>query len=396
MRGSSCGNVYDEPCSDNVTFMMVHKVTGLNPSQYLNSYLTPANPAILPLFQSFHTTVAMHEPIFPAVQFNAEMGAAAASESSEPITFSLDNVKAIKSAMLYIRTTESIERTLRAQDLPLIATTGVTPVASWTMSTPGLFQKSVAGSPAGNVTVISHVQSMTGLDSKKFTYVTYKFEVEYVDLTKEDMEITFALQDYHDPAHLPDAPAPVYAQGASEQLVDILFIPARNDGGPALRNPEIAAFRNSLPAIIRNVAFYDPTLRFYHSQFNFWVNKAEGEARNFDSCTGSAECCHTVPADVASFELKALMHSADQRDFTDNCNGAFSAELQPERTAFLHELGHASFWLMDEYPGTNGQDARHFPNNWYTLEDAQNDATFRHKNRSDARLITYPSESECR
>jgi hypothetical protein len=381
MYGSGAGDTFDAPCSDNVSFMMAHKVTGDTPAQYEAEYLTPPSPSILPMFHSTNTSVAMHTPIFPDVT------AVGGNERSESITFDLSNSKVVKSAHLYIRIKESTEARLRPQDLPFISSAPALLYASWIATGPGIFERTSpreTTAPTPNLTTISYTTTFSNLDPNKFTYITYKFEIEYTDLTREDLEITFALQDYH--RYLPTVPAPVYAQGSSEQLVDILFIPARDHGGVSLGAPEVAAFRKSIPAIIRDVAFYDPTLRFFKKQFNFWINKEEAIAIDYNICQ---DCCHTLPPDIVDFELKALLHRADQRDFTDNCSGAFSAELNPERTAFLHELGHAAFWLMDEYPGTNGQESRHYPNNWNTRMGAQDDATFRHKTRADARLITY-------
>jgi hypothetical protein len=373
---------YDDPCSDQVAFMMVHKVTNWD-TGYYRAQVAPLGTAVMPTIQSLNSAVPIHEPIFPAVV--KVVTGAATIETSEEIKFSLAPVKEVKSAELHIRKVETTDRALQPQDLDPIINSVATLKARWVSIGGGQFDK-FKGSQRDDASPYATIQHDTvfSLDPAKFTYITYKFEIIYNDGSTEANDITFALRDYHE--SLPDIPAPVYAQGNSLQLVDILFIPARNHAGTPLNPADLNTFRSSLPAIIRNVMFRDPTLMYYHDRFNFWVNPKEGRAFDYNACS---TCCHEVPPDVVDFELKALLHQADQRDFTDNCTGAFSAEMNPDITAFLHELGHMGFYLMDEYPGRNGQHPNSFPNNWFTLQEARDDATFRHKVRNDARLITY-------
>jgi hypothetical protein len=379
MRGSQFGDRYDLPCSDNVSFMMAHKATGIEPDAYEADFITSSGSVVL--FQDADAALALHDPLFPAVTVIG------GTEASETVTFTLDNEKVIQSASLYIRVTETNDPSIAALSFAPIINNSTLLRSTWIASGPGSFLQTIQGNPPVSVNTISFSTAFPNLDINKLTFITYKFEVKYTSGNQENMEITFALRDYHNADQLPNIPAPVYVQGHSDQLVDILMVPARDDQGPPLSATTLASFREKSRLIIRDVVFGDPTMRFWRKQFNFWINKQEGEAVDYDRCS---TCCHTAPPnDVSDFELKALLHQADQRDFADNCDSYFSAEMDPEKTAFLHELGHAAFWLKDEYPGYNGQSSEHFPNNWDTKRGAEDDATLRHKTRSDARLITF-------
>jgi hypothetical protein len=209
--------------------------------------------------------------------------------------------------------------------------------------------------------------------------------------TPETTKVTFTVQNFN--SILPDAPAPVYVQASEGDVLDILFIRASDDNN--VLNLGMDEFHAGCGNIMQDALFVETSLRYWHKQFNFWINPDVGTAR--DARCG--DCHHILPENVRNgavhpdIDFLALIHKSDQRDFTDGAAPhAFSAEVDlvfssGQRSAFIHELGHAAFGLSDEYRGWNREATRHLPNNWKRKRDAKAVAPLRHKTEDDVRRI---------
>lgn len=390
MLGSQTGLVFDQPCADNIAFMTLHHTMNLDVDDYENRYETTP----FPLFYEYSSPIAMHNPLFPAVQTTGGV------TLSEPITFTLkDDKDLVKTCSLFVKTTQFAGGNLGP--LTVIDEASDPWQAIWARNGTR-FDKTEADGTIVLSDSIFHIQTIPALNAG-ITFVTYMFIVTYlpyenaqnlvVQTPDESIVVHFVLQDFH--LRRPKSPAPVYVQGNIEDLMDVLFIPAiRHESNDVIDNQFLIRFRNSCRSIIKDAIFQEPSLKFWRKQFNFWIYPEAGEA--FDA--RCSNCCHEVPDDFAEFvskdfEFKALLHKETLWDFTDHCNTIFSAEMDlindnNERSSFLHEFGHAAYGLSDEYQGGNNEEAMdHLPNNWRSWWRATRDAPLRHKTEDDAQKL---------
>ncbi|MEX2233974.1 MAG: hypothetical protein WD824_17540 [Cyclobacteriaceae bacterium] len=339
----------------------------------------------LPGFDELPSSLAMHNPIYPEV---------GTSQKSEPIRFTLTPYPGteIQTATLAIKIIH-VNRSILLGSNGNYAYPDVLTlpdfVVTWTASAEGGYSMIVAGGPS-EVSSISFDTQISNIPAGDVTFLKYQFIANYVGGGAETSEVSFALQNFHD--HLPDFPAPVYAQGNTD-LIDILFIPAKGHDQTEDLSPEtLAEFQENCDYLIEKVFFQEPVINFYSKEFNFWINKREGRAKDYRKCSGG--CAHEGPSNLYTtvpqeIEVKALLHNDYQQDFTDGAD-LFSATMDnTQYHFFLHELGHAGFDLADEYKvGWHHEERiKNFPNNWRKLRTAQNDAVLRHKQSSDARKI---------
>jgi hypothetical protein len=278
-------------------------------------------------------TVALHEPIYPA--------------SGEDVAYTVERVTSgtINSANLY-------------EIVSSVSSTGaVTPgtevlLRSWT-------------SPSGDLTF-----TKSGGYSAN-SLVTYRVEAVLPEGSPKEYRITYAIRPYP----VPNMPAPVYAQGDVDDVMDVVFIPDTD-----ITN--MGNFRIHCRRMIRDSLFDEDNVRFWRKQFNVYINPLRGTATDYDRI--AIDGVHQTPANWANLsfaEGKALLHQNNLRDYATG--GLFSSEMQ-NRGTMLHEGGHALFGLADEYAGGAHWQAAELPNNWSGLATAQADAPGRHKTAADA------------
>ena len=278
-------------------------------------------------------TIAIHSPIYPT--------------SSQAVTYSL--IKAtpgdINSANLY-QTVSTIN-----SSGTVTSTGSETLIQSWT-------------NPAGDLSFT------TSAGHGNNRVVTYRWEVTTPEQTKNFL-VTYATRPYP----VTNMPAPVYAQGDPDDVFDLVFIPDTD-----ITN--MNNFYNHCRGAILESFFDEPHLQFWRRQYNFYINTERGTATDFDNI--STDGIHQVPSNNANLsfaEGRVLMHQNDLRDYASG--GLFSTEMQ-NRGTILHEVGHAWFSLADEYGSGSHWEEAISPNNWPSLNAAQNGASNNCKSASDA------------
>lgn len=367
---------YDLPCSDNVSFMIQDKAVGMTRSNYLQNFNT-TNP--LTTYQSMQGPIAMHSPLYPGVNWVGDSG----TKISEEITFSLEKDL---SSVLLVNLHILVASVSPEEYIPSVFTRidNTAPKrASWSSTGPGTFTPTLSsgGHAFDNVSFITCFPDLVGGQT---TFITYRFEVTYiagstVPSNPENFDVTFALNDFN-----LESPVPVYAQANSDQVVDVLFIPARDQSNAPLDDAFKNSFDENCRSLIKDHIFFDPTVKFWRKQFNFWISLEDGQAISYDE---SSSDCHDTPEIPSFIEVSGVLHNnASQRNF--KCNEVFSAYVK-NGNKVLHELGHAAFYLEDEYRTATNYEERinHFPNIWETRVGAENNATYRHKMPGDVKKL---------
>jgi len=265
-------------------------------------------------------TLVLHDPIYPS--------------ATDPVTFSLEKVSAgtIDSAELF----ETVS-TINSSGTVTAAGSEVS-IRTWS-------------SPSGD---LSHTRT-GGYGTNKL--VTYRWRVATPEQNKS-FTVTFATRPYP----VSDMPAPVYAQGDPDDVMDLVFIP---DNDVA----DLADFRENCRGAIRESFFDEPRTQIWRKQYNFYINPDRGTATDYDRI--STDGLHQTPDNYANLgfaEGKVLMHQNDLRDYASG--GLFSTEMQ-NRGTILHESGHSLYDLKDEYAGGVHVQLAELPNNWSTLAGAE-------------------------
>jgi uncharacterized protein YceK len=197
--------------------------------------------------------------------------------------------------------------------------------------------------------------------------VTYRFTVTAANNRTRSHDVSFATRPYP----VPDHPAPVYAQGHPDDVVDLVFI-------PDLEIIDMDGFRDRCQDLIINSIHREPTMNLFNQQFNFYINPIAGDAVPYN--TGG----HKFPSNsdfIAFAESKVILHITPFQDFA--YGSYFSTEWNRPAT-FMHENGHSMFDLADEYDDGVHWQNEVLPNNWTTLEQAQADAPKSNKTKEDA------------
>jgi hypothetical protein len=297
------------------------------------------------------TTIAMHDPIYPA--------------ADEKVTFTLDRVKGSKLARVELY--ESISRV--NSDGTIDATGRESLLGSWRSPEDRISLTRGRGYGANSLVRYRFVvRAPSGLWPRTETYTH---------------EVTFATRPYPGSSDVETAlPAPVYCVGHPDNAFDIILIPDRD------MQDEMPAFRKECGGLIREEFLEEPTLQMFRRSFNFYINSWPGSATTAD--TIPTQGYHQAPANrenLSFAECLALIHRGPRLDYALYENNLCSIEMG-ERGTFLHELGHALFALADEYEyGGDHRETPPWPNNWVEEAWAKVAAPYIGKSPSDVCVI---------
>lgn len=279
----------------------------------------------------------LHSPIYP--------------DDSDDVTFTLE-----------ARATNGIKRVRLYETVSTINAAGtITSTGSETL----LRTWQPSGSPVEES--FSHVRS-GGYGANRL--VTYRFHVNRNCGGSRTQKVTFATNPYP----VTGQPAPVYAQGDPDDVLDVVFIPDTD-----ITN--LDTFYGHCRGMIADAMFAENMVRFWSHQFNFYINAERGTATDYDSI--GVDGLHQTPSNWANLsfaEAKALMHQGNLRDYATG--GLFSTEQQ-NRGTMMHEAGHALFGGADEYNSGSHWQAADYPNNWSSRSGAEADAPKRGKTVAD-------------
>ncbi len=208
--------------------------------------------------------------------------------------------------------------------------------------------------------------------------VDYRFKVTNEDNKSRSHTVTYAIRPYP----VTNMPAPVYAQGDPDKVMDCVLIPDTDVS-------DMNVWRGNVRNIIRNTIHREPTMKFWNRQFNFYINPVKGTAHSYTDCVDNGNC-HEAPSNNAQLsfaESRALLHEDVFQDYAGG--GLFSLEMDRPQT-FLHENGHAMFGLKDEYNRSKfscGPCPTPNPNNWSPRATAEADISKHGKADSDIKLM---------
>ena len=274
----------------------------------------------------------MHQPLYPA------------SQTSITFTSTIEAPDGVDGVKLYEK---------------------VSTVSSSGAVTPGtevlLDSWQVPGSPANYVASFDKVG---GYPPNRL--VEYRFVVKSAGVS-DHRSVTFAISPYP----VANMPVPVYAQGHPDDVFDVVFVPSTD-----IQN--IGLFRERCRGLIQNSIHREPSINALNSVYNFYINPLYGLATDANSCANPPYNCHVLPnnANMLSFaDGIAIVHSTNLQDYTLLSNDVFSTEWNYPNP-FLHEMGHAVFFLADEHNWSsfNHWQADPVPNNWNSQANAASSA----------------------
>lgn len=230
------------------------------------------------------------------------------------------------------------------------------------------------------------------------SFVKYRFEVETKNIfNSRSHMVEFAINPYPVTNEFGPVPVPVYVQGYSKDLFDIVLIPDKNLSS--------SAFDEAYPSIIKDEVLSEPTIKYQKRQFNFYINPESCGAVECNAAAGNYQQVvnagtsgqvtqvqviqHQPPENwenLRNLEAKAILHNNSTGDFASGAYpGLFSANLN-SGWIMRHELGHI-FGMSDEYYGGDHREAWILPNNWRDYSDAVRAAPNRHKSANSVESI---------
>ena len=139
---------------------------------------------------------------------------------------------------------------------------------------------------------------------------------------------------------------PVIFNGSRANSVDILLVPDRDSymGGATDAN-----FLRDAASVIRNAYYRENVFRVQQRRLNFWLAQDTGVADGFFTAPERA-CRNTAPANFETEYLFAQSAGILHTDsFRDCASGRLFSSVSTFLRVILHETGHASFGLADEY-----------------------------------------------
>lgn len=310
----------------------------------------PIGALLLAACGSVIRMMPMHDPIYPA--------------PNEKITFTLEEGWAgdgIRKISLFVRETP---------------VTGAGPGKAGPEKLIGTFKP-----PGQPRSVKNHTVSSPGFAANRL--VRYRFEIIDKSGAARSHSVEFATRTYP----VPGKPAPVYAQGDVNKVLNVVFIP--DDGLKTAA--QMKAFRSECRTMLKEM-LEEPTIGVFNGQFNFFINPVPGNATSWP--TGNP---HGKPANAAQIsfaQTKAIVH--DDKSLVNhgnNAGGYLSATINLSG-AMRHESGHAMFNLADEYDGGGGYwQAYPLPNLWSTKPKAKAAAPRYGRDSSNIREVKGGSKS---
>ncbi len=309
------------------------------------------------------TTVPMHDPIYPA-------GGPAGGGTRESVTYRL-TVSYAPATLATVNLEERVESVDAAGNTTVISDWAQ--LSTWTAPIPTC---------PGDASKLCVQHSISGHDTDRL--IRYRFKLlDDAGVELRVHEVAYATKPYPPSTVTADEakqPAPVYAQGALGQVMDVAFMRDVNN------TVSDSTFHGHVRGMIEDSLYHDERVKFWAKQFNFYINPLTATAQEYPDD-------HLPPvnaANLTAFEGRAILHdyAASPSDpttgFRDHTTGDgwFSTE-QWHRGTMLHEAGHGLFGLKDEYEGGAHLEVASLPNNWQNRNEAKAAAASRCKDSKD-------------